>query len=85
MTFGGDRLSLLPHTANEGPVRLRILFKCLVPIYVFPERQLLFPKQNYKVLSVSSYTYISVRDLYISRIGLLILLQENMWSDPGNI
>jgi hypothetical protein len=26
-----------------------------------------------------------VRDLYIPRIGLPILLQENMWTDPGNI
>jgi hypothetical protein len=28
---------------------------------------------------------VSVSDLYISRIGLPILLQENMWTDPGNI
>jgi hypothetical protein len=26
-----------------------------------------------------------VRDLYISRIGLSILLQPNMWTDPENI
>ncbi len=26
-----------------------------------------------------------MRDLYISRIGWPILLQENMWVDPGNI
>jgi hypothetical protein len=26
-----------------------------------------------------------VRDLYISRIGLPILLQGNMWTNPGNI
>ncbi len=70
-------------TANEGPMRIQ--YKCLVPIYVFPERKLLFPKQNYNVLSPSSYTPISVRDLYISRIGLPILLHENMWTDPGNI
>jgi hypothetical protein len=25
-----------------------------------------------------------VRDLYVSRIGLLILLHGNMWTDPGN-
>jgi hypothetical protein len=62
------------HTANEGPERIQ--YKCLVPIYVFPEIKLLFPKQNYNVLSPSSFTYISVRDLYISRIGLPILLQE---------
>ncbi len=47
--------------------------------------KLLFPKQNYHVLSPSSYTHISVRDLYITRIGLAILLQGNMWTNPGNI
>jgi hypothetical protein len=69
--------------ANEGPVRIQ--YKCLVPGYVFPERKLLVPKHNYNFLSLSPYTYISVRDLFISRIGLPILLQENMWTDPGNI
>jgi hypothetical protein len=59
---------------------MRIQYKCLVPIYVFLEMKLLFPKQNYNVLSPSSYTHISVRDLYISRIGLHILLQENTWT-----
>ncbi len=47
--------------------------------------KLLFPKQNYSVLSPSSYTPISVRDLYISRIGLPILLQGYMWIYPRNI
>ncbi len=47
--------------------------------------KLLFPKQNYNVLSPSSYTLISVRDLYISRIGLPIQLQENMRTDSENI
>ncbi len=42
----------------------------------FPEIKLLFPKQKYNVLSPNSYTHISVRDLYISRVGLPILLQE---------
>jgi hypothetical protein len=51
------------YTANEGPVRIQ--YKCLVPVYVFPEMNLLFPKQNYTVLSPSSYTHISARDLYI--------------------
>ncbi len=45
--------------------------------------KLLFPKQNYNVLSPRYYTHISVRDLYISRIDLPILLQGNMWRDPG--
>jgi hypothetical protein len=56
--------------------------KCLVPIYVFPEMKLLFPKQNYNICPPVP---ISVRGLYISRIGLPFLLQENMWTDPGNI
>ncbi len=47
--------------------------------------KLLFPKQNYSVLSPNSFTCISVRDLYISRICLPFLLQRNMWSSPGNI
>ncbi len=47
--------------------------------------KLLFPKQNYNFLSPSSNTHIFVTDLYISRIGLLILLQENRWTYPGKI
>jgi hypothetical protein len=70
-------------TANEGPVRIQ--YKFLVAIYAFPEMKLLFPKQNYNVLSPSSYTHISVRDLYTSRISLHILLQGYMWTDPWNI
>jgi hypothetical protein len=69
ITFTG--VTLLDISANEESVK--ILFKCLVPIYVFPEKKLLFPKQNYNDLSLSSYTHISVRDLYISRVGLPIL------------
>jgi hypothetical protein len=68
--------SLAFHTANEGPAGSHL--------YI-PRMKLLFPKQNYKFLSPSSYTHISVRDLYISRIGLSILLQVNLWTDPGNI
>jgi hypothetical protein len=49
---------LVRWTANEGPVRIQ--YKCLVPIYVFLE-----VKQNYNVLSPSSYSHISVRDLHI--------------------
>ncbi len=47
--------------------------------------KLLFPKQNYNSLSPSSYTHIPVIDIYISRIGLPMLVQENMWTDHENI
>ncbi len=33
----------------------------------------------------SMHIRVSVSDLYIHTIGLPILLQENMWTDPGNI
>jgi hypothetical protein len=66
-------------TANERLVRIH--YHYLVSIYVFPEINLLFPKQNYNVLSPSSYTHTPVRDLYISRIGLPILLHGNTYVD----
>ncbi len=44
---------------TKGPVRIQ--YKCLVLIYIFPEMKLLFPKQNYIVLSPSFYTHIFVR------------------------
>jgi hypothetical protein len=47
-------IQLAIYTANEEPVRIQ--YKCLVPIYGFPEMKLLFPKQNHNVLSTSSYT-----------------------------
>ncbi len=31
------------------------------------------------------HIHVSVSDLYIPMIGLHILLEENMWTDPGNI
>jgi hypothetical protein len=55
--------SSLIHTANEGPMRIQ--YKCLVPIYVFPEMKLLFPKQNYNIPSPSSYTLIYLCKIYI--------------------
>jgi hypothetical protein len=69
------------YAANEEPVK--ILCKCLVPIYVFPEIKLLFPKQNYNVLPPICYTHISVRGLYISRISRPILLQKIFRPIPG--
>ncbi len=52
----------------------------LVHIYVFPEMKLcsLFIS---KTEFFTSYTHLSVRDLYISRIGLSILLRPNMYVD----
>jgi hypothetical protein len=52
----------LQMTAFDGPVRIQ--YKCLVLIYVFPVMKLLFPKQNYNVLCPSSYAHVCERFIY---------------------
>jgi hypothetical protein len=69
-----------------GPVRIQ--YERLVPIYVFSEMKLCTLLISKTELSCSAsrplHTHKSVKDLYISRISLSILLQQNMWADPGN-
>ncbi len=43
----------------------------------------LFPKQNYYVLSPNLHIHVSVSDFIYFQDP--ILLQENMWTDPGNV
>jgi hypothetical protein len=38
-----------------------------------------------RILIHNSYIHVYVRNFYIPRICLLILLQQNRWTDPGNI
>jgi hypothetical protein len=45
----------------------------------------IFPEKELCVLSPNFHIHVSVSDLYIPMIGLPIFLQENMWTDPGNI
>jgi hypothetical protein len=47
--------------------------------------KLLFPEMKLRRLSPNSYSHVSVSVLYIATIGLPILLQENRWTDRGNI
>jgi hypothetical protein len=52
------------NTASEEPVRIQ--YKCLVPIYVFPEMKLfglVISKQNYNVLASNFHIHV-VSDLY---------------------
>jgi hypothetical protein len=61
----GRQRDALADSALQMKGRVRIQYKCLVPIQVFPEMKqcrLIFPKQNYTDLSLSSYTHISVRE-----------------------
>ncbi len=45
----------------------------------------MFPEKELRGLSPNFHTHVFVSELYISTIDLPILLQENMWTDPGNI
>jgi hypothetical protein len=45
----------------------------------------IFPEKKLRCLSPHFLIHVSVSNLYIPTIGLPILLQENMWTDPGNI
>ncbi len=45
----------------------------------------IFPEKELCDLSPNFHIYASVSNLYIPMIGLTILLQEHMWTDPGKI
>ncbi len=44
-----------------------------------------FPEKELRDLSPNFHIHVSVSYLYFPTMGLPILLQENMWSDPGNL
>jgi hypothetical protein len=71
-------------TANEGPVRIQ--YKCLVPIYVQYSEKGNCYFQNRIICSIPQFlqSYICERFTYFQDRSA-ILLQENMWIDPGNI
>jgi hypothetical protein len=45
----------------------------------------IFTEKELHGLVPNFHIHVFVSDLYIPRIGLPILLQENMWSDSGNL
>jgi hypothetical protein len=45
----------------------------------------IYLEKELRCLSPNVHMHVFVSDLYIPTIGLPILLQENMWTDPGNI
>ncbi len=44
----------------------------------------IFPEKELRSLSPNFHIHVSVNDLHIPMLGLPILLQEDMWTDPGN-
>ena len=51
----------------------------------FRKFEQMFPEKELHGFSRNFHIHVSVNDLYIPRIRLPILLQENMWTNPGNI
>jgi hypothetical protein len=45
----------------------------------------IFPGKELRGYSPNPYIHVTVSDLYISLIGLPILLQKNRWAKRGNI
>jgi hypothetical protein len=45
----------------------------------------IFPEKKLRGLCPNFNIHMSVSELYFHTIGLPILLQENMWTNPGNI
>ncbi len=44
----------------------------------------IFPEKELRGFNPNFYIHVSMSDVYITTIVLPILLQENMWTDPGN-
>jgi hypothetical protein len=67
--------TILHYTANKVPVGIQ--YKCLVPMYVFPENETVRPRyfQNIIIifsLRISTFTYVSVSNLYIFLGGPMV-------------
>jgi hypothetical protein len=61
------------------------LFGSTLQIHNTENSKQIFPEKELRGLSPNFPIHVSVSDLYVLTIGLPVLLQENMWTDPGNI
>jgi hypothetical protein len=77
------------HTIRVEKIRSNM--KCLEPRRHALQRhntknsKRIFPEKELCSRSPSFHIHVSVSDLYNPTIHLPILLQENMWTDSGNI
>ncbi len=77
-----EKVSICPTLQMKGRWESKI--NVWVP-FMYSQKWNCYFQNRIIMFSLSSYTHISVRDLYISRTILSILLPGNMWTDPGNI
>jgi hypothetical protein len=45
----------------------------------------IFPEKELRGFSTNFHIHVSVSDLFVPAIRPPVLLQENMWVDPGNL
>ncbi len=77
---------MLLHTAKEGLVRIQ--YKFLGSNLCIPRNGTVLPRYfqtRVMMFCLPISTHVSVSDLYIPRIGLLVLRQPKRQTDPGNI
>jgi hypothetical protein len=60
-------------------------FDYTAKIYYTENLKHIFPEKELRGHRPKSYIHVSLCELYIPTIGLPILLQENRWTDCGNI
>jgi hypothetical protein len=77
----GELVSSNDFSAVQSPSMLRI-YNAKTQ---YRESKPIFPEKDLRGLSSNFHIHVSVSDLNIPTIGLPILLQGNLWIDPGNI
>ena len=78
------RLVHRPHGAQVIALYQKYIYASTLQRLSTKNLKNIFPEKKLRGYSPNFY-YVSVSDLYILRIDRPILLQENMWTDPGNI
>jgi hypothetical protein len=80
LTPGGGSDSYPRHTPDSTLTALATLHR-----HKTKNLKQILPEKELCGLSPNLHIHLYLRDFYILTIGLFILLQEYMWTDPGNI
>ncbi len=86
LTHALTSLSLSKHFSPSSPLPdslLNLSSPAKLQRHNIDNSKQIFPEKELRGLSPYFNIHVSVRYLYIPRIDLPILLQENMWTDPG--
>ncbi len=78
----GGAIDLVSPTRNRI-MQLKILTNHKLQRHDTENSKQIFPEKELRGLIPNFHFHMSVSDLYIPTIGRPILLQENMWTDPG--